>query len=403
MHSRTLELLPQAGEIVAVTGSDAAIRSAWCHKLALSDDWRDSAALLSFAGHARFAQATGWPQARYYEEGGETVADFLSYEEVYEINPYEVGAKAPETKRAFKERLARLVRLTDVRKFLERPLISLSNGETRRVLLTRSLAKNPKLLILDDPAAGLDPTQREKLKAILSALAKRGLAILIACRHTDEVPAGVKTAIHLDCRGRAKLTPFKPLVLPAKTKVAPLPKAHKPKVVNAAPAVVEIHDLSLSYGSRQLFNHFNWVVRKGEHWILRGENGSGKTTLFALITGDSPWAYAADVRVFGHARGNGVALSEIRARIGAVSPEMQAYLGYSARELVNMALATKPELLLLDEPFMNLDPREAKVVARQITNYLCKKPQTTAILICHRADEAPRLFDHELDLNELKN
>ncbi|HBO99479.1 MAG TPA: hypothetical protein DD637_06560, partial [Verrucomicrobia bacterium] len=282
--------MPPAGEMRAVTGPDADVRSDWCRRLAQSDEWADSAALLSFAAHAGFAQATGWPQARYYEEGGETVADFLSYEEVYGINPYEVGAKPPETKRAFKERLARLVRLTDVRKFWERPLISLSNGETRRVLLTRALAKNPKLLILDDPAAGLDPAQRAKLKDVLQALAKRGLAILMACHHADEWPECVTRAVRLDKKGRASLVPFTPTPDEAPdASQAPARRAGRP---SGGPPVIEIRDLSLDYGGRRLFSHFNWTVRQGEHWVLRGENGSGKTTLFALITGDSPWAYA---------------------------------------------------------------------------------------------------------------
>lgn len=399
MHTGTLDLLPPAGEIRAVTGPDADVRSDWCRRLAQSDEWADSAALLSFAAHAGFAQATGWPQARYYEEGGETVADFLSYEEVYGINPYEVGAKPPETKRAFKERLARLVRLTDVRKFWERPLISLSNGETRRVLLTRALAKNPKLLILDDPAAGLDPAQRAKLKDVLQALAKRGLAILMACRHADEWPECVTRAVRLDKKGRASLVPFTPTPDEAPdASQAPARRAGRP---SGGPPVIEIRDLSLDYGGRWLFSHFNWTVRQGEHWVLRGENGSGKTTLFALITGDSPWAYAVDIKIFGLPRGNGVALSDIRSRIGAVSPEMQAYLGHSARELVDAALAKDPELLLLDEPFMNLDARTARTVGRQIAAYLRKHPKTTAVLICHRRDEVPPLFDHELDLNHL--
>ena len=394
--------MPPAGEIWAVTGVDATRRSDWCARLARSDEWCEKASLLSFAAHAGFAQATGWPQARYYEESGETVAEFLSFDSVYDINPYEVGAKAPETRRAYKERLARLVRLTDVRKFLKSPLISLSNGETRRVLLTRALAKRPKLLILDDPAAGLDPTQREKLKAILTALAKRKLAILIACRHTDELPSCVTKAIHLGRGGAAKsitLTVSRSRNL-IDTRIIHNRRALTP---TNSPAVVEIRDLSLNYGTRKLFSHFNWVVRKGERWILRGENGSGKTTLFAFITGDSPWAYAADVRVFGEARGNGVALEEIRSRIGAVSPEMQAYLGYSATELIDAALARNPELLLLDEPFMNLDAREARAAGCRIAAFLRKHPETTAILICHRSDEAPALFDRELDLNTLKS
>ena len=82
-----------------------------------------------------------------------------------------------------------------------------------------------------------------------------------------------------------------------------------------------------------------------------------------------------------------------------VSPEMQAYLGKGPEELIEEAVAGDPELLILDEPFMNLDEREAKRASRRIGAYLKAHPQTTAILICHRNDEAPRCFDREMELH----
>ena len=163
---------------------------------------------------------------------------------------------------------------------------------------------------------------------------------------------------------------------------------------------MEIRDLTLDYGGRRLFDGFSWTVRRGERWILRGENGSGKTTLFALITGDSPYAYAADVAVFGVPRRTGASLARVRRRIGTASPELQAYLGLSATELVARALARKPDLLLLDEPFMNMDAAQVRRSSAAISRYLRSRPDATAILICHRADEAPRGFDRELDLSE---
>ena len=67
---------------------------------------------------------------------------------------------------------------------------------------------------------------------------------------------------------------------------------------------------------RKLFDNFSWTIRQGERWVLRGPNGSGKTTLMALITGDSPLAYANDVKVFGQPREPGHELHAIRRRIG---------------------------------------------------------------------------------------
>ena len=394
--SEELEIAP--GEIWAVTGPDAEMRTAWCARLARREDLEDVTALLSFAQHAGEAQRTGWPQARYYEDEGKTVADFLSYDDVWEINPFEVGAKRPETRKAFRARQERILRLLDLRKLLDRLVIALSNGETRRVLLARALAKGPRLLVLDDPAAGMDVKQRENLKDVVTALAARGMSVIMACRHADELPEGVAKGLEVDRRGAVREAAAKPCATKTDGKSAAR-KRSVPKTDATRPPVVEIRHLDLAYGGRTLFRDFSWTVRQGERWILRGENGSGKTTLMALVTGDSPLAYAADVRVFGIPREVGVQLSEIRRRIGMVSPEMQAYLGKGPEELIEEAVAGDPELLILDEPFMNLDEREAKRASRRIGAYLKAHPQTTAILICHRNDEAPRCFDREMELH----
>ena len=395
-------MIPSAGEIWAVTGADAAARSAWCSRIARAEDLERETAILSFAQHADMAQETGWPAARYYEDEGRTVDDFLSYEAVYDINPFEVGARRPETRAHFNSRMKTLLRLLDLGKMRGRLLIALSNGETRRVLLARALAKGPRLLVLDDPAAGLDVRQRTKLCAVLAALADRGLAVLIAARHADELPPGVCKWLRVDARGRVREIPGPQDRKSAKNG----PRARTPRDGTARrPAgatgkpVIEIRSLTLAYGARTLFKDFSWSVRRGERWILRGDNGSGKTTLFALITGDSPLAYAADISVFGIPRDIGCELRRIRSRIGMVSPEMQAYLGKPALELIDEALAGRPDLLLLDEPFLNLEPAEARRAARRIAAYLKSHPQVTAVLICHRTDEAPACFDRELDLS----
>ena len=388
----------EPGEIWAVSSTHCASRTEWCARVACDEEFEGRASLLSFAQHAGEAQRTGWPQARYYGEEGRTVAEALSYESVYDINPFEVGARRPETKKAFAARRARILRLLDLRRHLDKPLIALSNGETRRALLARALAPGPSLLVLDDPAAGLDAVRREKLKDIVSALARRGIAVLFAFRHADELPDGIAGRI-VERRGvwRAERG-WRPA--PAEARPGAARKVRGARGGRTAPPVVEIRDLTLDYGGRRLFDGFSWTVRRGERWILRGENGSGKTTLFALITGDSPYAYAADVAVFGVPRRTGASLARVRRRIGAASPELQAYLGLSATELVARALARKPDLLLLDEPFMNMDAAQARRSSAAISRYLRSRPDATAILICHRADEAPRGFDRELDLSE---
>lgn len=387
------------GEIWAVTGTDTAARSAWCVRFAHDDDRAETTALLSFAQQAGLAQTSGWPQARYYEDGGKTVEEFLAYESVYDINPFEIGAKRPETKKAYRARKDFLMRLLELRALADRPLLALSNGETRRALLAFALAKGPKLLVLDDPAAGLDPRQRAKLREILKALAARGLAIIMTYRHADELPDGVTAFLKVDHYGRIRAAQHRAARALASRPQAARPAQPRPaRALASRPILLSIANLTVTFGGRTLFRDFAWTVRQGERWILRGENGSGKTTLFALITGDSPLAYAADVTVFGIRRDTGCELRKIRERIGVASPELQACTGKTAGELLDEALAGDPELLLLDEPFLNLDEKEAKRLSRKLGAYLRAHRDVTAILICHRDDEAPRCFNRELNL-----
>ena len=162
--------------------------------------------------------------------------------------------------------------------------------------------------------------------------------------------------------------------------------------------VVEIANLTLSLGGRRLFYRFSWTVREGERWVLRGENGKGKSTLLSLVNGDNPFAYACDIRVFGVARGSGAAIGDMRSRIGMASAEMQAYLGADPMSLLDEALSPGHDLLLLDEPFMNMSPSARALARRKISAYLRSRPDAAAILVSHRADDLPPRFDLTMEL-----
>ena len=77
---------------------------------------------------------------------------------------------------------------------------TLSEGERKRVLVARALMTNPELLILDEPAAGMDLGGREDLVTYLGELAldPDAPAIVMITHHVEEIPTGFTHALLLD-------------------------------------------------------------------------------------------------------------------------------------------------------------------------------------------------------------
>ena len=98
------------------------------------------------------------------------------------------------------ERAAQLLEQLGASHLADREWRTLSEGERKRVILARALMINPELLILDEPAAGMDLGGREDLVSYLSGLVMDpdAPATIMITHHVEEIPYGFTHALLLD-------------------------------------------------------------------------------------------------------------------------------------------------------------------------------------------------------------
>ena len=83
--------------------------------------------------------------------------------------------------------VARLVALTDLSERSDDEVSKLSGGNQQRVNIAIGLIAEPSILLLDEPSAGLDPRQRERLWEFISNLAQRGTTVVFSTHNVAEV------------------------------------------------------------------------------------------------------------------------------------------------------------------------------------------------------------------------
>jgi iron complex transport system ATP-binding protein len=100
-----------------------------------------------------------------------------------------VGLRFDEPTAADRRRARALMRKAGILRLAKRPFLHTSQGQRRMVIIARALMVKPGLLILDEPAAGLDPVARELFLSRLAALmrSRGGPSVLYVTHHVEEL------------------------------------------------------------------------------------------------------------------------------------------------------------------------------------------------------------------------
>lgn len=111
--------------------------------------------------------------------------NFNQFETVQQIVVNQAGYYGVDRKTAF-ERAEKYLKQTDLWEKRDAPARSLSGGMKRRLMIARALMHEPKLLILDEPTAGVDIEIRRSMWEFLQNLNKQGITIILTTHYLEE-------------------------------------------------------------------------------------------------------------------------------------------------------------------------------------------------------------------------
>lgn len=347
---------------------------------------------------------------------------------------------------------------------LDKPLIQLSNGENKKVQISKSLLAEPKVLILDQPFVGLDVNARAFLHDRINELAASGIMIILVTQ-PHEIPSCITQVVSL-AKGQKTMVTTRSVFDQHLTAAKEHPKKHAlnesllDRLVNTANSdsfefIVKMKNVNIHYGDKEILQNIDWEVRPGDCWLLSGPNGAGKSTLLSLITADNPQAYANEIYLFDKKRGSGETIWDIKKRIGYLSPELLLFFdnsnsvfeavasglfdtiglfrqvsdqqmelvyhwldllgikalgrkrlnelsaGEQRKALLARALIKNPPLLILDEPCQGLDDETEEELINLI-DVICRKGNRTLIYVTHYANRIPECIDKFMRLENGK-
>lgn len=336
----------------------------------------------------------------------------------------------------------------------------LSTGEGRKLLVVEAILSGASVLVCDNPFDSLDGPSIAALSEALLAASQAGSAVVLLLSNRSDIPDWVEYFAHVDTGDLSLMTGESALarrrsldrLLDRVQVIQPgIPEDSIPLEDYTAPFIAQLTDCTVQYGGRAVLDKLSLSIAPLQHTLVTGENGAGKSTLLGLITGDCLQCFSNDVVVFGHRRGTGESVWDIKRHLGMVSNDLHRRysvrcdvlsvvcsgfhdsiglydpvsefqrrlatewleavgmadraregfqsLSYGEQRLVLIARAMvkSPLLLVLDEPTQGLDELNRERILSSL-EIIESRQHSTLLFVSHREDEHLPIFRQHLHL-----
>ncbi len=310
---------------------------------------------------------------------------------------------------------------------LDRHPTTLPFADLRRMELAKAIARDPEVVLVDEPFAGLTMAEVESFSALIRSFREEGKAVLLVDHNVKGVAALVDRVLVLYLGERIAEGKAEAVMRDETVRRVYLGGAIETHARAIAPeksgvALLKVEDLTVFYGKAQALARVALEVHEREFVSVVGLNGAGKSTLFNAISGLVP--YSGGINWQGTAlagktpaaiaRGGIAQCPETRELFGDMSVQENLDLGGQrqppaeradrlawlydlfpilksrskqlARTLsggeqqmlaIARALMMNPSLLILDEPTLGLAP----VILEQLSKALERLRETTPITV----------------------
>ena len=201
------------------------------------------------------------------------------------------GMLVPDVDSSRRDIATSLLAFVGYRDDIDRRADSLPHVDKRIVEIARALACHPGLLLLDEPAAGLDAADTKRVGDLLVRLARMGMTIILVEHDMNMIMEISDHVVVLDAGRKIAEGPPAAIASDPKVKAAYLGDRQHPyrqrshPLQAGQPALLAAKGLSSGYGPLTVIRDVSLDVAGGEMVAVLGANGAGKSTLLCTLAG----------------------------------------------------------------------------------------------------------------------